>query len=62
VTHGLAQARRLADRVAFLLDGEVVEVGEREQQIVTAPADSRTRDYIASASADTVSLKKGFLE
>jgi phosphate transport system ATP-binding protein len=46
VTHSLAQARRLADRVAFLLDGELVELGEREQ-IFTAAADSRTRDYIA---------------
>jgi phosphate transport system ATP-binding protein len=45
VTHSLAQARRLADRVAFLLDGELVELGEREQ-IFTAPADSRTRDYV----------------
>jgi phosphate transport system ATP-binding protein len=45
VTHSLAQARRLADRVAFLLDGELVELGEREQ-IFTAPADCRTRDYV----------------
>jgi phosphate transport system ATP-binding protein len=45
VTHSLAQARRLADRVAFLLDGELVELGEREQ-IFTTPADSRTRDYV----------------
>jgi phosphate transport system ATP-binding protein len=45
VTHSLAQARRLADRVAFLLDGELVELGEREQ-IFTAPSDHRTRDYV----------------
>jgi phosphate transport system ATP-binding protein len=44
-TFRIAQARRLADRVAFLLDGELVELGEREQ-IFTAPADSRTRDYV----------------
>jgi phosphate transport system ATP-binding protein len=46
VTHSLAQARRLADRVAFLLDGELIELGEGEQ-IFTAPVDNRTRDYIA---------------
>jgi phosphate transport system ATP-binding protein len=45
VTHNLAQARRLADRVGFLLEGELIELGEREQ-IFTAPADPRTRDYV----------------
>jgi phosphate transport system ATP-binding protein len=45
VTHNLAQARRLADRVGFLLEGELIELGEREQ-IFTAPADPLTRDYV----------------
>jgi phosphate transport system ATP-binding protein len=50
VTHSLAQARRLADRVGFLLDGELVELGAREQ-IFMAPADPRTRDYISGRLA-----------
>jgi phosphate transport system ATP-binding protein len=45
VTHNLAQARRIADRVAFLLDGELVELGSRDD-LFTAPRDPRTRDYI----------------
>lgn len=45
VTHNLAQARRIADRVAFLLDGELVELGSRDD-FFTAPRDPRTRDYI----------------
>ncbi len=45
VTHNLAQARRVADRVAFLLDGELVELGAREQ-IFAAARDQRTRDYL----------------
>jgi phosphate transport system ATP-binding protein len=45
VTHNLAQARRVADSVAFLLDGELVELGAREQ-IFAEPRDPRTRDYL----------------
>jgi phosphate transport system ATP-binding protein len=45
VTHNLAQAQRLADDVALLLDGELVEVGARERMFA-APRDSRTRDYL----------------
>jgi phosphate transport system ATP-binding protein len=45
VTHNLAQARRVADRVAFLLDGELVEVGARDQ-VFGEPRDPRTRDYL----------------
>jgi phosphate transport system ATP-binding protein len=45
VTHNLAQARRVADRVAFLLDGELVELGARDQ-IFAEPRDPRTRDYL----------------
>jgi phosphate transport system ATP-binding protein len=45
VTHNLAQARRIADRVGFLLDGELVELGGREQ-VFQSPCDRRTRDYV----------------
>ncbi|MFQ5854925.1 MAG: phosphate ABC transporter ATP-binding protein [Anaerolineae bacterium] len=45
VTHNIFQARRLAHRVAFLLDGELIEVGPTEQ-IFEAPADPRTAAFV----------------
>jgi phosphate transport system ATP-binding protein len=45
VTHNLAQARRIADRVGFLLEGGLVEIGTRNE-VFDAPRDPRTRDYL----------------
>lgn len=45
VTHNVFQARRLAHRVAFLLDGELVELGST-QQVLEAPADPRTGAFV----------------
>jgi phosphate transport system ATP-binding protein len=45
VTHNMQQAARVSDRTAFLLNGELVEVGATET-IFTAPSDRRTEDYI----------------
>ncbi len=45
VTHNMQQALRIADRTAFFLLGEVVEVDETEK-LFTKPADKRTEDYI----------------
>lgn len=45
VTHNLAQARRISDYTAFMLDGEMVEYGSTKE-IFEAPADIRTRKYI----------------
>jgi phosphate transport system ATP-binding protein len=45
VPHSVQQAARIADRAAFLLAGELVEVGER-QQVFTSPREKRTEDYI----------------
>jgi len=45
VPHSVQQAARVADRAAFLLDGELVEVG-LGSKIFTAPQDQRTEDYI----------------
>jgi tungstate transport system ATP-binding protein len=45
VTHNVFQARRLADRVAFLLEGKIVEMGET-QQFFEAPNDARTRAFV----------------
>jgi phosphate transport system ATP-binding protein len=45
VPHSVQQAARLADRAAFLLDGELVEIGEAGR-VFTNPQDQRTEDYI----------------
>lgn len=45
VTNNTKQAARVADRTAFFLSGELVEVGETAQ-IFTAPNDKRTDDYL----------------
>ena len=45
VTHNMQQAARVADRTAFLLGGELVEVGPT-QQIFTTPSDPRTEGYV----------------
>jgi phosphate transport system ATP-binding protein len=48
VTHNLAQAHRVADNVAFMYLGDLVEYGTAEQ-IFSAPRAQRTRDYVAGA-------------
>ena len=45
VTHNMQQAARVADRTAFMLDGELVEIGAT-QEIFTNPSDSRTEEYV----------------
>ena len=46
VTNLVQQARRLADRTAFFLDGECVEIGDTEALFTGQVQDSRTTDYI----------------
>ena len=46
VTNLVQQARRLADRTAFFLEGSCVEVGETDALFGGEVADARTRDYI----------------
>lgn len=46
VTNNTKQAARVADRTAFFLNGELVEIDNTEK-IFTAPADQRTNDYIS---------------
>ena len=45
VTNNTKQAARTADRTAFFLDGELIEV-DKTEKIFTNPADARTDDYI----------------
>ncbi len=45
VPHSVQQAGRVADRAAFLLDGEIVEIGSQSNLFIQ-PRDKRTEDYI----------------
>jgi tungstate transport system ATP-binding protein len=45
VTHNVFQAKRLATRVAFLLDGKVIEVANTER-FFASPADPRTSAFV----------------
>jgi len=45
VTNNVKQAARVADRTAFFLSGELVEI-DKTEKIFTAPSDQRTDDYI----------------
>jgi phosphate transport system ATP-binding protein len=46
VTNNTKQAARVADRTAFFLNGEMIEIGNTEK-IFTVPQDQRTSDYIS---------------
>jgi phosphate transport system ATP-binding protein len=45
VTHNMQQAARVADTTAFMLNGEMVEVGQTEKMF-TNPDDDRTEQYV----------------
>ena len=45
VPHSVQQAARIADRAAFMLDGEVIEVGDGAELFIY-PADKKTEDYV----------------
>lgn len=45
VPHSVQQAARVADRAAFLLDGELIETGDAGQ-LFSRPQEQRTEDYI----------------
>lgn len=45
VPHSVQQAARVADCAAFLLDGEIVEIGVQKDLFVN-PKDKRTEDYV----------------
>ena len=46
VTNLVQQARRLADRTAFFLTGEMVEIADTEDLFVGNVKDQRTKDYV----------------
>ena len=46
VTNLVQQARRLADRTAFFLDGELVEIAPTEDLFTGGARDPRTQAYV----------------
>jgi phosphate transport system ATP-binding protein len=48
VTHNLAQAKRISDRVAFFLMGRLLEIGDA-LQVFEAPVRTETADYVRGA-------------
>ena len=46
VTHEMGFARAVADRVVFMADGQIVEVGTPEH-FFTAPSEARTKQFLA---------------
>jgi tungstate transport system ATP-binding protein len=46
VTHSLHQARRLAARAAFMMDGELLEIGD-VHHILETPSDARTKAFVS---------------
>ena len=48
VTHNLQQAYRIADYVAFMYLGELVEYG-RAEQVFSSPREQRTKEYVSGA-------------
>ena len=48
VTHEMGFARDVSDRVAFLLDGRIVEEGPADE-VMDNPTDARVREFLATA-------------
>jgi peptide/nickel transport system ATP-binding protein len=50
ITHDIAAARKVSDRIAVMLEGHIIEEGP-SNEIVTAPKQAYTRRLLSSASA-----------
>lgn len=48
VTHNIAQAKRIADHVVFILEGQIVETGEAES-FFKAPKMTETQQYLSGS-------------
>ena len=47
VTHEISFARQVSDRVIFMDDGQIVEVGS-SKEVIDSPKDERTRKFLSS--------------
>ncbi|MFI0784740.1 glycine betaine/L-proline ABC transporter ATP-binding protein [Streptomyces lydicus] len=53
ITHDLAEALRVGDRIALMRDGEIVQLGTPEE-IVGSPADDYVRDFVRDVPREQV--------
>ncbi|MFI2257744.1 glycine betaine/L-proline ABC transporter ATP-binding protein [Streptomyces tubercidicus] len=53
ITHDLAEALRVGDRIALMRDGKIVQVGTPEE-IVGSPADDYVRDFVRDVPREQV--------
>jgi len=51
VTHNIQQAKRIADRIVFMCEGEIIEQGSAKT-ILTRAKDPRTRNYLMDEYCD----------
>ena len=50
ITHDIAAARKVSDRIAVMLDGEIIEEGPSDE-IIAAPKQAYTKSLLSAASA-----------
>jgi peptide/nickel transport system ATP-binding protein len=50
ITHDIAAARKVSDRIAVMLDGKIIEEGH-SNEIVASPRKDYTRQLLHSASS-----------
>ena len=53
ITHDLAEALKLGDRILIMRDGELVQMG-RPDEVVAAPADDYVRDFVSDVPRSQV--------
>ncbi|WP_282693324.1 glycine betaine/L-proline ABC transporter ATP-binding protein [Streptomyces sp. CC208A] len=53
ITHDLAEALKLGDRIALMRDGAIVQLGTPEE-IVTRPADDYVRDFVRDVPREQI--------
>ena len=50
ITHDVAAARKVSDRIAVMLNGKIIEEGP-SNEIIAAPKQNYTRSLLSAASA-----------
>lgn len=60
ITHDLDEALHLADRIAVMKDGKIVQIGTPEQ-IVIEPADQYVKEFVSSVSRTKVISAKNLM-
>ncbi len=61
VTHDLTEALKVADRMAIMRDGEIIQIGSPEE-VITNPSDSYVRQFVQDASPTKVLSARSVME